>query len=251
MAGIVPVPRLGRVCGHTFVESWIGRNPTVVDLGMNRGEFAEHISSRFPRVRVYGCEPVPALFERLKTNFADRVLNVAVGGRTQRAQIAIYKKLCASAVFFSWEPDAQSVPVQMLSLDDFVALFGLSRIDLLKVDIEGAELQMLLQTSETVLTNCDQISVEFHDFMDPDQIDDVHMAISRIRSLGFKSFRCSILNHSDMLFVNERLCTNRTVALLIWARVIRNYFTGKKFRNFLAYTAAKARSRRPAHIAHG
>lgn len=237
------VPRLGRVCGHTFVESWIGSNSQVVDLGMNKGDFARYIIDHFADARIYGCEPVPDLFEKLQRHFCDGVLNVAVGGNTGSVPLRVYKTLCASAILSNLEPDFEIMQIQMLSLDDFVRSLGLSRIDLLKVDIEGAELAMLLQTSEVVLKNCDQISVEFHDFLDRSQIDDIRKAISRLRSLGFDSFRCSILNRSDILFVHKRMRRHRGAALIIRSQIIRNHFTADKLHNFVKYVGDKAHAR--------
>lgn len=237
------VPRLGRACGHTFVKSWIGVNSKIVDLGMNQGAFANYIMDHFSGARIYGCEPVPALFEKLRRRFYDGVLNVAVGGKTEFVPLQIYETLCASACFANLEPECETIQVRMLSLDDFVEMLGLTRIDLLKVDIEGAELAMILQASNKVLKDCDQISIEFHDFLDRSQIADIRKAISRLRSLGFEPFRCSILNRSDVLFVHERKRRHRGASFIIRLQIIRNHFAMGKARNFVKYVTDKTRSR--------
>jgi len=110
----------------------------------------------------------------------------------------------------------------------------------LKIDIEGAELEMLLGTPESVLRRCDQITVEFHDFMDRSQAVDVRACIHRLRSFGFRPFRCRILNHSDMLFVHERCLKTWLFPFFIWLGVIRNDLTLEKVRNFFTYAAQKA-----------
>jgi len=40
----------------------------VLDIGANIGLFTLYLYDRFPHARVYAAEPVPPIFERLKTN---------------------------------------------------------------------------------------------------------------------------------------------------------------------------------------
>ena len=64
--------------------------------------------------------------------------------------------------------------------------FGLQRVDVLKLDIEGAEFQVLSESPAHVLQSIGQITVEFHDFL-PAWRDAKHMAgvRQRLQSLGF------------------------------------------------------------------
>jgi hypothetical protein len=157
---------------------------------------------------------------------------VAVGAHTGGGAIAVFKSHCASVVYHRLEAEPDVLPVRIVTLDDFVRSLSLTRIDLLKVDIEGAEIEVLQNASREVLSMCDQICVEFHDFLDPASITDIRCAIRRLRLLGFGAFRCSVLNRSDILFVHRRLIESRVAKILLWMAIVRALMTGEKARSF-------------------
>ncbi len=72
---------------------------------------------------------------------------------------------------------------------------------LLKLDIEGPESDLLLAAPAELLRAIGQISVEFHDFLDPALAPTVERATARLAGLGFAVFRMS-RDNSDLLFVN-------------------------------------------------
>ena len=82
-------------------------------------------------------------------------------------------------------------------------VWGDEPIDLVKVDIEGAELPMLLETPEAILRRLEQISVEFHDFRRAELKPFVDRARQRLRALGFDELRVT-LDNQDVLFINGR-----------------------------------------------
>jgi FkbM family methyltransferase len=228
-------PLLSRICGHTFVADFIPNSPVIVDLGMNEGSFTRGIRGQFPGARVFGCEPVPDLFQDLAKVMGDSVFNVAVGGKNGQRQIAVYKNHCASLEHQQLEPTATMIPVKVVPFDQLVADLGLTHIDLLKVDIEGSELDMLRDCPAKALQMCDQISVEFHDFLDPASIPDIRACMARLHALGFRAFRCSLLNRSDVLFVHARLLPRWRSVLATRASVMSAFFTAAKLRSFVAY----------------
>ena len=89
-------------------------------------------------------EPIPAQAENLRRMRRTRVFEVACGspeqhGRTQRMSIAG----ALSSLRADQGTDGQSVDVQVRTLDSLLAEAGVQRIDLLSVDVEGAELDVL------------------------------------------------------------------------------------------------------------
>jgi hypothetical protein len=57
--------------------------------------------------------------------------------------------------------------VRVITLDDAVSLAGTEMIDLLKVDIEGAEAEVLGATSPSTFRRIRRIALEFHDNIRP------------------------------------------------------------------------------------
>ncbi len=196
---------LARVCGHTFALSALDKASVVLDLGMNKGEFATWIVSHTPAT-CFGVEPVPGLFSHLPAHARIHPKQVAIGGKTGSASLHIYKQHDASLHSeIVPEKAVETISVRMYSLFDLIAEFGIERVDLLKIDIEGAELDILENGDQATLTRVAQISVEFHDFIDPDMAPRIKSALRRLRRHGFLVQKCSYFDHSDVLALNTAL----------------------------------------------
>ncbi|MDY6874562.1 MAG: FkbM family methyltransferase, partial [Chloroflexota bacterium] len=146
---------------------------TVVDIGAGVGDFAILAAYDGPDVRVYAYEPFPESYQLLIRNLTlNAISNVTAfqqavwreagtlaldlsGG--EPLQIASRETGGAGDVF------AETVEVQALTLGDVLEGQGLARIDLLKLDCEGAEYPILLASPPEVLVRVDRIVMEYHD----------------------------------------------------------------------------------------
>jgi hypothetical protein len=59
-------------------------------------------------------------------------------------------------------PGSDKIEVGAISLPDIVAAYGLSKIDLLKMDCEGAEYRILYNCPEATLARIGAIALESH-----------------------------------------------------------------------------------------
>jgi FkbM family methyltransferase len=223
---------IDRISQHAFLSGPISNSSVVWDLGANQGEFCLAVS------RKYGCsvlaaEPVPELAAALNGRSSlVTVLQNAVGAKD--AQVAFDYDLTKDKTGSMMGLDVvgglldesgtrKRVTVDMLSLASLFARSGASRVTLLKLDIEGAELDLLLQSPEELLLRCDQITVEFHDYWYRELAERTEQAKARLRSLGFDVIRFTP-NNKDVLFINSR-----SVPMSKWARfwvavVLRNLY---------------------------
>jgi len=97
----------------------------------------------------------------------------------------------------------------------------LTTVDLMKVDIEGAELPMFRAAPDEALLRSRQISVEFHEFLYPDMHVEIELTKQRLQRLGFVAVDFSRVN-GDVLFLNPSLSLSRwSQACLIAKRWIR------------------------------
>jgi FkbM family methyltransferase len=190
--------------GHHFVADRLSSDATVVDLGMNQGGFATYIVAN-TRARVIGAEPVPELYSILPKD--DRIVahNVAVGGADGRARLRVHERRCASILsdLVTDEIPQRETEVPVLSFKNFLGLDEIDRVQLLKLDIEGAELDLLESVSDELLKIIEQITVEFHDFIDPSHRPRIRSILRRLRKHGFFIVNYSIRNHADILCVND------------------------------------------------
>jgi hypothetical protein len=90
---------------------------------------------------------------------------------------------------------AISYAVTSMTLQDLVAHIGVSRIDVLKLDIEGAEYDLLAKQDDEWFRNIGQIIVEFHHHcIKAFSLDDTKRAIERLTLLGYHSYSVDGIN---------------------------------------------------------
>jgi FkbM family methyltransferase len=220
-------PIYATVRGHTFIAKPIHSDSVVLDFGANRGEFSKIMKAR------YGCTPKmveanPDLFADLKSS-GEPVLHCAVAQCEGTLSFNISNNDEASSMLnlpASSELGAthdRSVTVDALSVSAIIARLGLSHVDLLKMDIEGAEVAVLETCPADVLKKIDQITIEFH--CDPvfgfGQRDRVEAIMRRLQALGFSKYTF-LENYTDVLFVSHaRLGTGlleRAILSIRWPR---------------------------------
>lgn len=208
--------RLATYLNHTILlEPLRKRPPVVVDCGSNHGEFAEWVVREFG-ARVYGYEPDPRLYAQLATLQTDEVKFIprAIAAHDGTAQLNLGVSQCSSIHYVDPQGDAAAETVQTATLAGEFARLELDRVDLLKLDIEGAEIDVLRTAPVEVLRRIGQITTEFHDFMRREDTPAIREVIDRLQSLGFHALRFSTRTYGDVLFVNQA-----TIPLARWQRL--------------------------------
>lgn len=119
----------------------------IVDGGANRGGYALLGSKRTrPAGRVYAFEPEPENFRRLSRRLSGlrNVVPVqkAIGKRSGEARLNLHRFHQSHSLTRHGDSE-QSVTVSVTSLDDFVREQSLPGLDLVKLDIEGAEMEAI------------------------------------------------------------------------------------------------------------
>lgn len=107
------------------------------------------------------------------------------------------------SIMFKVDDSSRIIKVHSITLEKFLNENNVLRVGLLKIDIEGAEILLFNSTKDEILKNAEQITVEFHEFMDKSLLKDVRRIIARMESLGFYRMNFS-RNNGDILFINEK-----------------------------------------------
>jgi len=196
------LPRVHRLAGHSFLRRGLGPGALVIDAGANLGAFALPLTARLG-CRVVCVEPVPALVESLEQQGL-AVQRVALAATPGRARLRLYRGTCASLDAGRRDDQVGEIEVEALDLAGLLQRLDAGEVQLLKLDIEGPESELLLAAPPALLRRIAQISVEFHDFLDPRLAPAVARAIGHLEGLGFHRFRFS-RDNSDLLFVNAAL----------------------------------------------
>jgi len=145
----------------------------VFDVGANRGDYAAEVISRMGSKVVCHCfEPSRASFELLRERFSNQhnVLLHHFGFGETRTQVLLYtspgRSGLASVYRRRLDHFGLSVhpteTIQLEVLDDFAQMQNISRIHLLKLDVEGHELSVLKGASRLLAAaGIDFIQFEF------------------------------------------------------------------------------------------
>lgn len=121
---------------------------TILDLGANIGVAAAWFRSRYPNARIVAVEPDPGTFAKLERSLGDddavTLVNAAVAARSGETTIFRAQGYSvASSLREAGADTATPVRVRACTLDELCAEHQLTGIDLLKLDVEGAELEAL------------------------------------------------------------------------------------------------------------
>jgi len=112
-------------------------------------------------------------------------------------------QVSASAVAQYGSDPARQLQVPCATLASVRTGFGIDRIDVLKMDIEGAEYAVIAQaTQRRWLDDVDQLLVEFHHFLPGLDADMTRRAIGQLRGAGFRIGWIGRTNH-EYLFVRD------------------------------------------------
>jgi FkbM family methyltransferase len=124
----------------------------VFDVGANVGQSAKRFLARFPRAEVYCFEPVAETFHRLQTHFKNdprvHCVPLALGAAKGSGEIVL--EGTPDLFFLKKSPTdgspgrpARTQSVEIDALDAFCTARSVPRIDYLKIDAEGSDLDVL------------------------------------------------------------------------------------------------------------
>ncbi|MFI5361283.1 MAG: FkbM family methyltransferase [Elusimicrobiota bacterium] len=144
----------------------IAPGQVVVDLGANLGVFATRAARRVgPSGRVIAVEPHPDNFARLQRNASRNGLTwldcvqAAVGDREGEATLFVHDRGGNHSIVHGSDT-GRSVKVRLRTVDEIARERGLTRVDFIKIDIEGAVAAALRGASETLKRFHPLISLE-------------------------------------------------------------------------------------------
>lgn len=151
-------------CPDTFASRWTcgailqGRTypllpfvddvQVVLDVGANCGAMTVHVARRHPEAQVHAFEPGSEARRYLERNTAD-LPNVVIhpfGLGAEDAEATLHldaEDIGKASVVRPPAGDGRSEQVEIRSAARWVAEAGLDRIDVLKVDVEGLEIEVL------------------------------------------------------------------------------------------------------------
>ncbi|WP_222851897.1 FkbM family methyltransferase [Cyclobacterium plantarum] len=148
--------------GPLFVlESILKKGATFIDIGANQGEYTLWGLRKVGlEGMVVAYEPSNAIFQQLEENirlnpqYTQAVKTRKLGLSNKPGKLKLYTKSGSNegvnSIFPSEEHDVFLNEINLSTLDKEVETLGWKRIDCLKIDVEGAELNVLLGAEKTI-----------------------------------------------------------------------------------------------------
>jgi FkbM family methyltransferase len=151
---------------HVIANNYFSMSAEAIifDIGANIGSMTMNFARMVPGGRVYAFEPTYYAFEKLQRNIS---LNPELAKRVQAVQLFVSDRsgpVHNIEAYSSWKVDGSAQKthplhggmirnaegVSVITLDDFCIENQISRVDLIKIDTDGHELQVLTGARQTL-----------------------------------------------------------------------------------------------------
>jgi FkbM family methyltransferase len=194
------------------------QGPIVFDVGANTGQTIDKLSSCLPSSHIHAFEPTKSVFNELKAKWQNRsnvhLNNVAVGSKIGRRRF--FEN--SHSVMNSFLPlgadgwgDIISMPeIELTTIDRYCAERGIAKIDLLKSDTQGFEMEVI-NGAKSMIRNTHLVYMEMNFarlYEKMATFDELYRAMTdnnfglvALYEFNYKNDR---LGWVDALFINER-----------------------------------------------
>lgn len=165
---------------------------TVIDIGAHIGAFTVYAAHRAKGGRVYAFEPFLSNYKVLERNVLSHnasnvsLFNLALAGRNHERILYIDDFNSGGHSFI--KKAKKGIPVNCLTLEEVLIENKISKCDFLKIDCEGAEYEILLNTPIEILKKIDQIALEYHspEFLGLDDKNIVDKLLAHLKAADYQ-----------------------------------------------------------------
>ena len=144
----------------------------ILDVGANEGQYAVLARAEFPTADIHSFEPNPAAFARLEQN-AERlkIHTVPMGCASESGSMTLFDSSTdagsglATFVPGIFESDGVApvrIEARVTTISEYCGAHGIDRVGLLKIDVEGLELDVL-RGAAAMIDRIDAVQFEFNE----------------------------------------------------------------------------------------
>ncbi|MFD2161026.1 FkbM family methyltransferase [Paradesertivirga mongoliensis] len=195
---------------HYIYPRVLNEESLLIDLGANIGSFYFTLTNEF-KCKSIAIEASPILFEKLPLLPQVRIYNYAICSTNGPVNFYLSENPEASSLQSSIAEGwglSNNIQVEGITFATFKNHHKIQdRIDILKIDIEGAEIDLLGNMPADILKHIGQIPVEFHDFIYKDENDKarINQVIERLRGHNFLILKLSTNDWREVLCINKKI----------------------------------------------
>lgn len=144
---------------YEIPHNWVAEPKVILDLGAHIGFTSLYFAERYPEAKIFALEASKQNFNLLENNVRNFKNITAIHGAayTQDGFILFDE----SGLSFNNKISDKGDQVKAISINSLVENHGINQVDLMKIDIEGAE-ELLLKENTTWLEKTSVIVIELH-----------------------------------------------------------------------------------------
>ena len=161
---------------HFLIPQFSGKDAKLaIDLGANEGYYTLKLKQNNPKCKVIAVEPNPLAFEVLEKNVKSNklndviLINKAVCNKNGKMTLEIVENVSAiggkdlGIMNRPWlkKEMVKKIKVDCVTLSKLLQEYRVDKVDILKLDVEGMELE-ILKSSKNLLNRIHKIVVEWH-----------------------------------------------------------------------------------------
>lgn len=202
------------------------KNGVIFDIGASRGKFLESTLLRFQPKQIVCFEPIPELYQFLQKKFnkLNQVIlfNQALGSSPGNSKLQINKHDEASSLlniqnegttrFVNRDlSPVKVIEVKVTTVDFIVNLLKIKVIDLLKIDVQGYELEVLKGAKENLNSiKIIKLEISFYQlYYNSPSFDEIHKFLEQnhfyLHHLGeFQKGNRGIILQADAIYLNKK-----------------------------------------------
>jgi FkbM family methyltransferase len=152
---------------YKVFQSVLKNDSVCVDIGCHKGEILEWMLKFSPQGEHFAIEPIPYLFQQLQAKFTQsnvHLFNLALSDKAGRLNFTVVKNAPAYSgikqrKYAVEHPELEIIEVDVHRLDELIP--SDKKVRLIKLDVEGAELDVLKGATQLLLSSRPYVLFEF------------------------------------------------------------------------------------------
>lgn len=191
--------------GWALPKGLINKSSIVLDIGLGEDiSFSELLIEKHGCI-VHGFDPTPKAIkyvrDRAPRNFV--LYELGVASSTRKANFYLPRKCShvSGSILRAEHLGAEQIEIQLISLSEVFRRVGSAKIAVLKIDIEGAEYELLgAEDFVKCAPNIDVICIEFHHRWKEYGKRSTEIAIKQLENAGFQCIWGNLTSNEEFTF---------------------------------------------------